>query len=76
MKLMRDIPMSVPARMSDSPRDVAEFAAQSRITIVYETSSARRVVNAKGHFPAEQAAPKIPYLVTGSLDPKGTGQAR
>ncbi len=31
----------------------------------------RRAVNAKGHFPTEQAALKTLYLVTRSLDPKG-----
>ena len=36
----------------------------------------RRAVNAKGHFPTEQAALKTLYLVTRSLDPNGTGQAR
>lgn len=36
----------------------------------------RRAVNAKGHFPNEQSALKTLYLVTRSLDPKGTGQAR
>ena len=36
----------------------------------------RRAVNARGHFPTEQAAMKTLYLVTRSLDPKGTGQAR
>lgn len=36
----------------------------------------RRAVNAKGHFPTEQAATKTLYLVTRSLDPKGLGQAR
>ena len=36
----------------------------------------RRAVNAKGHFPSEQAALKTLYLVTRSLDPKGLGQAR
>ena len=30
----------------------------------------------RGHFPTEQAALKTLYLVTRSLDPKGTGQAR
>lgn len=33
-------------------------------------------MTAKGHFPTEQAALKTLYLVTRSLDPKGTGQAR
>ncbi len=36
----------------------------------------RRAVNAKGHFPTEQAASKTLYLVVRSLDPKGLGQAR
>jgi putative transposase len=36
----------------------------------------RRAVNAKGHFPTEQAALKTLYLVTRSLNPKGLGQAR
>lgn len=36
----------------------------------------RRAVKARGHFPTEQAALKCLYLVTRSLDPKGTGQAK
>ncbi|MDF2746118.1 MAG: transposase [Propionibacteriaceae bacterium] len=36
----------------------------------------RRAVRARGHFPTEQAAMKCLYLVTRSLDPKGTGQTR
>jgi transposase-like protein len=36
----------------------------------------RRAVKARGHFPSEQAAMKCLYLVTRSLDPKGTGQTR
>ena len=36
----------------------------------------RRAVKARGHFPNEQAAMKCLYLVTRSLDPKGTGQTR
>jgi putative transposase len=36
----------------------------------------RRAVKARGHFPTEQAAMKCLYLVTRSLDPKGTGQTR
>jgi transposase-like protein len=36
----------------------------------------RRAVKARGHFPNEQAALKVLYLVTRSLDPKGTGQTR
>jgi putative transposase len=36
----------------------------------------RRAVKARGHFPTELAALKCLYLVTRSLDPTGTGQAR
>jgi transposase-like protein len=36
----------------------------------------RRAVRARGHFPNEQAALKTLYLVTRSLDPKGTGQTK
>ncbi|MCA0181408.1 MAG: transposase, partial [Actinobacteria bacterium] len=36
----------------------------------------RRAVTARGHFPTEQAALKVLYLVTRGMDPKGTGQAR
>ncbi len=36
----------------------------------------RRAVTVRGHFPTEQAALKCLYMVTRSLDPKGTGQTR
>jgi|SRR3954470_1724714 len=36
----------------------------------------RRAVSVRGHFPTEQAAMKCLYMVTRSLDPKGTGQTR
>jgi putative transposase len=36
----------------------------------------RRAIKARGHFPSEGAALKCLYLVTRSLDPKGTGQKR
>lgn len=36
----------------------------------------RRAVSVRGHFPAEQAAMQCLYLVTRSLDPKGTCQTR
>ena len=36
----------------------------------------RRAVNARGHFPTEQAALKCVYLAIMSLDPTGTGQQR
>lgn len=34
----------------------------------------RRAVTVRGHFPTERAAMKCLYLVTRSLDPKGTGR--
>jgi putative transposase len=36
----------------------------------------RRAVNARGHFPTEQAALKCLYLTTMSLDPTGAGRKR
>ena len=36
----------------------------------------RRAINARGHFPNDQAALKCLYLVTRSLDPTGRGRAR
>ena len=36
----------------------------------------RRAVNARGHFPTEQAALKCVYLAVMSLDPTGKGQRR
>src|SRR3954466_5241813 len=36
----------------------------------------RRAVQARGHFPTEQAAMKCLYLVTRSLDPTGAGRTR
>jgi len=36
----------------------------------------RKTVDARGHFPNEQAALKALYLTVRSLDPKGTGQQR
>ncbi|CAL8978562.1 hypothetical protein PROP_02513 [Propionicimonas sp. T2.31MG-18] len=36
----------------------------------------RRSVRARGHFPTEHSAMKTLYLVTGSLDPNGTGQTQ
>lgn len=36
----------------------------------------RRAVNARGHFPNEQAAMKVLYLTVISLDPAGRGRQR
>ena len=47
-------------------------------TNAIETINARirRAVNARGHFPTEQAALKCVYLAIMSLDPTGRGQQR
>jgi putative transposase len=47
-----------------------------KITIESINARIRRAVNARGHFPTEQAALKCVYLALMSLDPKGTGQKR
>ena len=39
-------------------------------------SRIRRAVNARGHFPTEQAALKCVYLAIMSLDPTGKGRKR
>jgi putative transposase len=54
------------------------YRVPMRSTNAIESLNARyrRAVKARGHFPAEQAALKCLYLVTRSLDPTGTGQAR
>jgi putative transposase len=39
-------------------------------------SRIRRAVNARGHFPTEQAALKCVYLAIISLDPTGSGRKR
>jgi transposase-like protein len=36
----------------------------------------RRAVNARGHFPTEQAAMKVLYLTVMGLDPTGRGRQR
>jgi transposase-like protein len=45
-------------------------------TNAIESLNARFRIDARGHFPNEQAAMKVLYLTVRSLDPKGTGQQR
>ncbi|ARV80794.1 MULTISPECIES: transposase [Mycobacterium] len=47
-----------------------------QITIESLNARYRRAIKARGHFPSEAAALKCLYMVTRSLDPKGTGQQR
>ena len=51
---------------------------QGRLQITIESINARlrRAVNARGHFPTEQAALKCLYLALMSLDPTGKGRQR
>jgi transposase-like protein len=74
--------------VADHHQHVAEFvpflAFATKIrTVVCTTNSIeslnsriRRAVNARGHFPTEQAALKCVYLAIMSLDPTGKGQRR
>jgi len=58
--------------------DDPEIRAVLCNTNVVESLNARyrRAVTVRGHFPTEQAALKCLYMVTRSVDPKGTGQSR
>jgi transposase-like protein len=47
-----------------------------QITIESINARLRRAVNARGHFPTDQAAMKCLYLALMSLDPTGTGRQR
>ena len=47
-----------------------------KITIESINARLRRAVNARGHFPSEQAALKCLYLAVMSLDPTGKGRKR
>jgi transposase-like protein len=57
-------------------RSQPRTGARLEITIESLNARYRRAVTVRGHFPTEQAALKCLYLVTRSLDPKGTGQQR
>ena len=47
-----------------------------KISIESVNARLRRAVNARGHFPTEQAALKCLYLAIMSLDPTGKGRKR
>jgi putative transposase len=65
-------------RVRPVPRHDIEIRKLLCSTNAIESLNARyrRAIKARGHFPTEQAALKCLYLVTRSLDPTGTGQAR
>ncbi len=58
--------------------DLHRFPNYLRTTNAIESINARlrRAVNARGHFPTEQAAMKCLYLAIISLDPTGRGRQR
>ena len=63
---------------------VSRLTSKAQIRTVICTTNAiesinarlRRAVNARGHFPTEQAALKCLYLAIMSLDPTGKGRKR
>ncbi|RPF28000.1 IS256 family transposase [Georgenia muralis] len=57
-------------------RDPHRAVLDERDRVVSLNARYRRAVTVRGHLPTEQAAMKCLYLVTRSLDPKGTGQTR
>jgi putative transposase len=75
---------SQPIRASSAPKRFRDSLYVLEIRTVLCSTNAieslnaryRRAVTVRGHFPTEQAALKCLYLVTRSLDPKGTGQTR
>jgi transposase-like protein len=73
-------PTQLVAKLVDPPdhRAIQVQIDPNDLTNAIESLNARyrRAVKARGHFPNEQSAMKCLYLVTRSLDPKGTGQTR
>jgi len=61
---------------TQTPRNFGPPGGGLKITWESINARIRRAVNARGHFPTEQAALKCIYLAIMSLDPKGTGQKR
>jgi len=57
-------------------RSKPQSSSGLKITIESLNARFRRAVNARGHFPTEQAALKVLYLAVTSLDPTGKGRAR
>ena len=70
--------------MGDAWPNSCRFCGSTEIRTVISTTNAiesinarlRRAVNARGHFPTEQAALKCLYLAIMSLDPTGKGRKR
>ena len=58
------------------PLNTGPPAGGLKITMESVNARVRRAVNARGHFPNEQAALKCVYLAIMSLDPTGKGRQR
>jgi transposase-like protein len=64
-----------PASQTDKARHPPTFIPGTN-AIESINARIRRAVNARGHFPNEQAALKCVYLAIMSLDPTGKGRKR
>jgi putative transposase len=61
---------------TQQPRSRTCLTTRLQITIESINARLRRAVNARGHFPTEQAALKCLYLAIMSPDPAGRGRKR
>ena len=64
------------ASSTQQPRSQTRPTTGLKITIESINARLRRAVNARGHFPTEQAALKCLYMAIMSLDPTGKGRKR
>ena len=69
-------PFALPLAEIEQADVIVLFGTHIRHELPLLHQRIRKAVRARGHFPNEQAAMKTLYLVTRSLDPKGTGQTR
>ncbi len=66
---------STPANFAAIDKEIRSVICTTN-SIESLNSRIRRAVNARGHFPTEQAALKCIYLAIMSLDPTGKGRQR
>jgi hypothetical protein len=64
---IRTVPAVRPGNQDGNLHDKCDRSINARL---------RRAVNARGHFPTEQAALKCLYLALMSMDPTGRGRQR
>ena len=72
----RTVCPTIARRASGTTRGPPRHFIPGTNAIECSTPATGRAVQARGHFPTEQAALKCLYLAIISLDPKGTGQKR